>query len=414
MLWLIIQMGSLLGLAALFGTIIGWGSRGILLKGRTRRAMVERDVAQTELDQARAELDGLYAAQKSGVAAAAEAGDAALKNELQEREEKVHSLTSALAASQQQLEKLKEMKASGVPLSGEPRDSAVSTTPPAQASDDRFDAPIHRPSADLEWRNRYLESRVRVLESKMTALSADLEAASAPVELPMPEEAPDAIEPVVAASADHEVQKLSWLNGYLSRRAAFMAAHPIEDRGSLYASPTVETPAVSDTPEVDDLGTQSGTDVDAPPADAQGDAQTTNGATGEMEQELARLRWRNRYLEGRLAYVEGDVDRSEDAVQSGRSVNPGDVEASHSATVAEPPMIERPDDDGDDLTQIRGVSSELKRALNDIGVWRFTQIASWSKEHVAWVAEHLSGDASANYQDWVEQADVLAKGGGSA
>ena len=29
---------------------------------------------------------------------------------------------------------------------------------------------------------------------------------------------------------------------------------------------------------------------------------------GELEQELARLRWRNRYLEGRLAYIDGDAE----------------------------------------------------------------------------------------------------------
>ena len=32
---------------------------------------------------------------------------------------------------------------------------------------------------------------------------------------------------------------------------------------------------------------------------------------GDAEEELARLRWRNRFLEGRLAYFEGDPDAAE-------------------------------------------------------------------------------------------------------
>ncbi|MEM7662614.1 MAG: hypothetical protein AAF292_10220 [Pseudomonadota bacterium] len=422
MLWLLVQMGSLLGLAALFGTFIGWAVRGLLLKGRARRAMVERDVAHTELDQARAELDGLYAAQKSGVAAAAEAGDAALKQELQEREEKVHSLSSALASSQEQLEKLKALKASGVALASGVAASAAETANPVPALDDRFDGAIHQPSADLEWRNRYLESRVRTLEGKMDRMASELETAEegAADMLDVASEATppitDAAEPAVAETEiiangsddvmlGHETEKMEWLNSYLRQRLAYMESHPIAEREALYA-PTADQDEVA-VAMVDNSATESAADTDAGVVadDPQPDTQAAAASSGELEQELARLRWRNRYLEGRLAYIEGDVERSEEGVASEQ---PAGTDA------AQPAKMDRPDDDGDDLTQIRGLTSSLETALNDIGIWQFTQIASWSKENVAWVGQHLSNDTDANIQDWVELADVLAKGGGSA
>jgi len=427
MLWLILQMGSLLGAAALFGTLIGWGIRGIMLKGRARRAIVERDIALTELDQKQMELDGLYAAQKSGVAAAAEAGDSTLKRELQAREEKVHSLTSALASSQEELEKLKERGAAGALGTG----AAASTQQVAQSSattsDERLDTPVHQPSADLEWRNRYLESRVRTLEGKMDTLGADLataeQAAAAAaaevtelakaaeaqpaVSVPTPISPPPA-EAVAVDAVSADTAKLTWLNSYLNTRLAYLAANPIQDRAGLYDN-GVEVSA-ADEPN----GVDPEPNVPSEPA-----ASTDNGkAAGELEQELARLRWRNRYLEGRLAYIEGDVERSEDAVSAAPSqdadLTSGKVSTAVPRAAAKPPTLERPEDDGDDLTQIRGITPDVKAALNEIGVWRFTQIASWSKENIAWIAEHVAGKGAANHQDWVGQADVLAKGGGSA
>ncbi|MEM6411673.1 MAG: hypothetical protein AAF683_09070, partial [Pseudomonadota bacterium] len=102
-------------------------------------------------------------------------------------------------------------------------------------------------------------------------------------------------------------------------------------------------------------------------------------------------------------------ERSEEAASASQS-----SAGSEAATAIQPPLVSRPDDDGDDFTQIRGVTPEMKLTLNNIGIWRFTQIASWSRDHVAWIAEQLTSDGDTNYQDWVEQADVLAKGGGSA
>ena len=53
-----------LGGAAFVAFLLGLIIRGMMSAGKTRRATVERDVAITELEQVRSELDSLYAAQR--------------------------------------------------------------------------------------------------------------------------------------------------------------------------------------------------------------------------------------------------------------------------------------------------------------------------------------------------------------
>lgn len=66
----------------------------------------------------------------------------------------------------------------------------------------------------------------------------------------------------------------------------------------------------------------------------------------------------------------------------------------------------------DDLKQIRGVGPSLEKALNDMGVWHFAQIAAWSPAEVAWVDANLVKFKGRIARDnWVEQAKLLAAGG---
>ncbi len=90
--------------------------------------------------------------------------------------------------------------------------------------------------------------------------------------------------------------------------------------------------------------------------------------------------------------------------------------AATAATAAEggekPPMLDAPDGEPDDLKRIRGIGPALERLLNEMGVWHFSQIAAWTPEQVAWVDANLvrfKGRASRD--EWVKQAEILAKGG---
>ncbi|MFV0301230.1 MAG: NADH-quinone oxidoreductase subunit NuoE [Paracoccus sp. (in: a-proteobacteria)] len=91
------------------------------------------------------------------------------------------------------------------------------------------------------------------------------------------------------------------------------------------------------------------------------------------------------------------------------------------AGVAEAPVTEgtRPagldaarEGKADDLKLIKGVGPKLEALLNSLGFWHFDQIAAWSADELAWVDSNLEGfHGRASRDEWVRQAEVLAKGG---
>jgi predicted flap endonuclease-1-like 5' DNA nuclease len=70
-------------------------------------------------------------------------------------------------------------------------------------------------------------------------------------------------------------------------------------------------------------------------------------------------------------------------------------------------MVEAPRD-ADDLTAIRGIGPGLARQLNGLGVYKFSQLAAFSEEDLAWVDANLSSFKGRCFRDdWTGQAKVL-------
>ncbi|WP_299844256.1 NADH-quinone oxidoreductase subunit NuoE [uncultured Paracoccus sp.] len=70
------------------------------------------------------------------------------------------------------------------------------------------------------------------------------------------------------------------------------------------------------------------------------------------------------------------------------------------------------DGKADDLKLIKGVGPKLEALLNSLGFWHFDQIAAWTADELAWVDSNLEGfHGRASRDEWVKQADLLAKGG---
>jgi NADH-quinone oxidoreductase subunit E len=65
----------------------------------------------------------------------------------------------------------------------------------------------------------------------------------------------------------------------------------------------------------------------------------------------------------------------------------------------------------DDLKLISGVGPKIEAILNDLGIYRFEQIAAWKKAERQWVDGHLKFGGRIERDDWVKQAKALAKGG---
>nr|WP_321441899.1 hypothetical protein [uncultured Hyphomonas sp.] len=269
MAWLVTHMWMVLAGATVFALILGWSVRGMLLTGKMRKAIVDKDVALTELDQARDEIERLFAAQRAQRGEGGGVADASAR--------KISDLTAELQKAKTELTTLKSeaAKAAAAPPAepGKERDMPTIVLPPnrggADEGGEEADTPAAESEADepptLTWRNRHLEARVKHLEAQL----AEMESAPAPVPAPVPEEA--AVEAPAedkALSVDEEgLAKLKWQADYLKQRVEALEAE--------LAKAPAEVPVVADE---------------------------------DANEEMARLRWRNRFLEGRLAYFEGGAD----------------------------------------------------------------------------------------------------------
>ena len=66
---------------------------------------------------------------------------------------------------------------------------------------------------------------------------------------------------------------------------------------------------------------------------------------------------------------------------------------------------------GDDLKLISGVGPKLEQTLNELGFWHFDQIAKWTPAEIAWVDARLRFKGRIERDNWMAQAEILAKGG---
>lgn len=230
----------------------------------------------------------------------------------------------------------------------------------------------------LVWRNRHLEQRVAFLESELAAAKAAEPLAAAPAE--------SGAGPVDAA-------KLAWEADYLRQRVSALESQ-ILDASAVRNAPAPVEETASAAPILE------------------------GGKT--VEEELAALRWRNRFLEGRVAYFEGEGQSAAtpppDAAPISETIL-GKLEAADAKADAEsgaapekPPALEKPVfGKPDDLTVIGGIGPKIQDVLNSLGVFHFDQIAAWTPANIAWVDEHLNFSGRITREGWVEQAAVLVQ-----
>jgi predicted flap endonuclease-1-like 5' DNA nuclease len=393
MQWLIANMWMALAAATVLGLLFGFSFRGLLVGSRVRRAQVEREIARTELTQSKAEVEALYAAQRKRKEDNAQSvgGDEGLQAELDDREARISSLGDELAAARAELEQLQAENGGGGKVAETVGAAAAGAVAAAVLSDGDQEE-----LTQLRDRNVWLEERVAALEADAPAAPAETAPAVA-----------------AAASDDPALEKLKWQTGYLRQRVDALEASVIAARAS--AAPVAAAPAQDE-------------------------------AAADSDEEMARLRWRNRYLEGRLAYFEaGEAEAAEAAAEPETEAAPapaaaepapepeaqaepepalvpesaGDSEAAADADLhpseamlaelegVQPEQIAKPDDGGDDLTAITGIGPRIGEVLNELGIFRYAQIASWLPEHETWIENHLSFKGRVSRENWVEQAKAL-------
>lgn len=65
---------------------------------------------------------------------------------------------------------------------------------------------------------------------------------------------------------------------------------------------------------------------------------------------------------------------------------------------------------GDDLSAIAGIEGTTAKALRDIGVFHFDQIAGWGAPQKQWVEHHLAQSGRIDREGWIDQAKRLSTG----
>lgn len=424
MQWLIANMWMALAAATFLGLLFGFSFRGLLVSARIRKANVEREIAKTELSQTKAEVEALYAAQRKRKEDNAQSvgGDEQLQAELEERESRIVTLGEELDAARAELDQLKAAQS-------ESDDGAIAGVATAAAAGAVAGAALTDGDSaeltELRDRNTWLEERVASLEADLSAMPAP--AASA-------EAAPDP-EPADIADATH-AEKLAWQAAFLRQRV-----DALEDK-VIALNDTAQVAAVERAP--------------APSVAATEPVEVADTASKETEEELARLRWRNRYLEGRLAYFEesesqtqedevAEQPNDEQVAETSPEVVPSEPENDPSSEATDAPetpenadaaedaelvatdddvhpseamlaelegvrpeQVSKPDSGGDDLTAISGIGPRIAEVLNELGIWTYAQIANWNADNATWIENHLSFKGRVGREDWVNQAKALA------
>jgi predicted flap endonuclease-1-like 5' DNA nuclease len=126
------------------------------------------------------------------------------------------------------------------------------------------------------------------------------------------------------------------------------------------------------------------------------DAPVVHGATAAVAEAVAAGR-----IALKPAVPAAPVVKPVAAVQAAASAQPKPRVAMPSAAKPEP----------DDLKRIRGITPEIEKQLNALGVNRFAQIAGWSQQAVEKASSVLSAGNRITQENWVEQAMILARGG---
>ncbi|MEO1305156.1 MAG: NADH-quinone oxidoreductase subunit NuoE [Pseudomonadota bacterium] len=63
----------------------------------------------------------------------------------------------------------------------------------------------------------------------------------------------------------------------------------------------------------------------------------------------------------------------------------------------------------DDLKRIKGIGPVNEKALNELGIYKFAQIAAWTPANVDWVEDFMSFPGRIEREDWIAQAKDLAE-----
>lgn len=138
-----------------------------------------------------------------------------------------------------------------------------------------------------------------------------------------------------------------------------------------------------------------------------------NEEAEQLEADLARARLRIEELESDSVENQTRIEpvRNPEILTDGRdaSNDPSDKEVNGQSGSAENPDDDQPRTLRDNLKKIKGVGPAIEKTLNEMGIFRFQQIADMSEYDIDRVAQRLKGFHSRIYREnWIGQARELS------
>ena len=248
------------------------------------------------------------------------------------------------------------------------------------------------------------------------------------------EEEQNAAPPADAGVQDAvEFSKMKWQNKYLKARTLYLEESLSSNDNTVSAAPALSAPSE----DLDALKSENTV--------LKAELSRVTHADNEAEKELTSLRWRNRYLEGRLKYLEAasldaaseaddpkdqvaaalaeisrSVENEDEAPVSAEDVASADFVSTDTEVHADPVQLEveetrpmsldAPNASGpDDLKRIGGIGPKIEGILNELGIFHYDQIAKWTDAEVAWIDGYLRFQGRVQREKWVDQAASLEK-----
>ncbi|SFU04059.1 NADH-ubiquinone dehydrogenase [Mesorhizobium sp. YR577] len=102
----------------------------------------------------------------------------------------------------------------------------------------------------------------------------------------------------------------------------------------------------------------------------------------------------------------GDVAEVKETAKPDAGIVSADANAK--SEPRQPKALERPQTP-DDLKQISGIGPKLEQVLNGLGIWTYGQIAKLEAAEIGWVEDYLSFKGRIGRDDWIGQAEKLAR-----
>lgn len=116
-------------------------------------------------------------------------------------------------------------------------------------------------------------------------------------------------------------------------------------------------------------------------------------------------------LNTELNNLRGELLSSEEKLKVSNHTKSSSKEVSSTINTVKPELLTQArNGKKDNLTLVRGIGKVLEERLNNLGVYHFDQIASWSKEQQSWMDERMSFPGRVEREEWVKQATALAMG----